>query len=167
MLDKSNFCGILYEVKTRKEVYPTMKKLLTIALIIAMSATFLTACDPRGSDGDPEETTVAATSRTTLEFIGTPLPPPPPAHPLSGQWRFNGDEELIYVFEEGGSGTRSGSKIYWTIEGNLLKVCLTPDSCSHVAECVVPPQTWTFEINDDTLTLTNANNRVFNYSRVS
>jgi len=83
--------------------------------------------------------------------------------PIVGEWDWM--EVPYYVFDEGGTGTRAGMPIRWSVNDGVLYICDTPDTCPRNS-CIAPYE-WNYVIRDDELTLSSrqTGGRVFVYTR--
>ena len=81
---------------------------------------------------------------------------------LVGSWNWMG--MLYYEFNEDGTGTMLGDPILWSVSGNVLSICTTPDMCGDT--CFLPSE-WRFQIRGNELTLTSTLMRdlTFTYTR--
>lgn len=81
---------------------------------------------------------------------------------ILGTWIWMG--QPYYIFEANGRGTMSGMAIRWSIDGNVLSICNTPELCGN--NCWAP-QEWYFEVDGNTLNLTSTllSSMSFSYRR--
>jgi len=101
-----------------------------------------------------------------LAACGTAMPAPPENSPVIGTWDFF-DGTPAYAFNADGTGTMHFGNvtipIRWSISGNVLRLCDTPDECSR-RRCD-NPMAWDFMFNEyDQLVLSSRDDDIYSFA---
>jgi len=97
----------------------------------------------------------------------TPAPYVPTATGgLVGEWNWAVTNTLYYTFNADGSGIMFEDDIWWASRNGVLYVCITPDICGSMNDCILPWE-WSYSISGNEMVLTSnqVDDMTFTYTR--